>query len=86
LNVCQIKRIDSHHAECVGDSSPKTISDTENWLNRNCDSDNPNDSEDDWKAYNESDTVLDKGSEDSEPLKQQSVSAAPNVPGLIKHL
>jgi hypothetical protein len=46
--------------------------------------DNPNDSEDDWEADNESDTELDNGSEVSETLQVRNVSAAPNVPGLIR--
>jgi len=63
LNVHQIKRIDRHSAESDEDSSPDSISDTENWLNWNRDLDNPNDSEDDWEADNESDTEHDNGSE-----------------------
>jgi hypothetical protein len=46
--------------------------------------DNPNDSEDDWEADNESDTELDNGSEVSQALEVQNVSAAPDVPGLIR--
>jgi len=45
--------------------------------------DNPNDSEDNWEADNESDMELDNGSEDSETPEQRNVSAAPNVPRLI---
>jgi hypothetical protein len=46
--------------------------------------DNPNNSEDDWEADNESDMELDNGSEDSETPEVRNVSAAPNVPGLIR--
>jgi hypothetical protein len=46
--------------------------------------DNPNHSEDNWEADNESDTELDNGSEVSETLEVRNVSAAPNVPGLIR--
>jgi hypothetical protein len=46
--------------------------------------DNPNNSDDVWEADNESDTDLDNGSEDSETLEVRNVSAAPNVPGLIR--
>ena len=46
--------------------------------------DNPNDSEDDWEADNESDMELDNCSEVSETLEVRNVSAAPNVPGLIR--
>jgi len=84
LNVRRIKRIDRHPAESVEDSSPESISDTENWLNWNGGLDNPNDSEDDWEADNESDTELDIGSEVSQTLEVQNLSAAPNVPGLIR--
>jgi len=65
LNVHQIKRIDCHPAESDENSSPESISDTENWLNWNGDLDNPNDSEDDWEADNESDMKLDNASEHS---------------------
>jgi hypothetical protein len=53
-------------------------------LNWNGDLDNANDSEDDWEADNEPDTDLDNGSEVSETLEVRNVSAAPNVPGLIR--
>jgi hypothetical protein len=65
-NVRRIKWIDRHPAESDEDSSPESISDTESWLNWNGDLDNPNNSEDDWEADNESDTELNNGSEDSE--------------------
>jgi hypothetical protein len=45
---------------------------------------NPNDSEDDWEAENESHRELDNSSEDSETPEVRNVSAAPNVPGLIQ--
>jgi len=84
LNVRRIQRIDHHPAQSDEDSSPESISATENWLNWNGDFDNPNDSKDDWQADNESDTDLDNGSEDSETPEQRNVSAEPNVPGLIR--
>jgi len=84
LNVRRIKRIDRHPAESDEDSSPESISDTKNRLNWNGDLDNPNNCEDDCKADNESDTELDKGSEVSDTLQVRNVSAAPNVPGLIR--
>jgi len=46
--------------------------------------DNPNDSKDDREADNETDLELGKGSEVSETLEVRNVSAAPNVPGLIR--
>jgi len=46
--------------------------------------DNPNDSEDDYAADDESDIEQNNGIEDSECPEQQDVSAAPNVPGLVR--
>jgi len=66
------------------DSTPENISDTEDWLNWNGDLDNPNDSEDDGGADVESDIELDNSIEDPDCPEQQDVSAAPNVPGLIR--
>jgi len=86
LNVRRINRIDRHPAETDEDRSPESSSDTENWLNRNGDLENPNDSEDDWEADDKSDMELDNGSEDSATAEQRNVSAAPNVPGLIRPL
>jgi len=45
--------------------------------------DNPNDSEDDCAADDESDIGPNNGTEDPECPEQQDVSAAPNVPGLV---
>jgi hypothetical protein len=83
LHVRRIRRVNRHPAESDEDSSPESISDTENWLNWNGDLDNPNESEVDWEADNESDIELDNGSDDSTPEKR-NVSATPNVPGLIR--
>jgi len=60
------------------------ISDTEDWLNWNGDLDNPNDSEDDYVADIESDIEQDNSIEDPECPEQRDVSAASNVPGLIR--
>jgi hypothetical protein len=84
LNIRRIKRIDCHPAESEKNSSPESIADTENWLNWNGDLDNPRDSEDDWAADNDSDMELDNGTELSETLEVQNLSAARNVPGLIR--
>ena len=48
--------------------------------------DDPNDSEDNWEADNESDMELDNSSENSESTEQCNVCAAPNVPGLIQRI
>jgi len=66
------------------DSSPESISDTENWLNWNGDFDNPNDSQDDWEADNQSHMELDNSREDSKTPGHLNVSAAPNIPRLIR--
>jgi len=84
LRVRRIKPIDHQPAESVEDSSPESILDTINWLNRNGNLDNPNNSEDNCEADNESDMELDNGSEDSETPQQQNGSAALNVPGMIR--
>jgi len=86
LNVRQIKRIDRHPVETDEDSSPEIISDTKTWLNWSMDLDNPNYSEDDWQADSESDMELDNGNGEQEPPELGNMSAAPNVPGLIRHI
>jgi len=83
LNVRRIRRINRHPAESDDNSAPESMLDTEDWLNWNGDLDNPNDSEEDWVAADESDIVHNNGIEDPECPDQQDVSAAPNVPGLI---
>ena len=84
LNVRPIRRINHDPVESDEDSAPESISDTEDWLNWNGDLDNPNDSEDDCAPDVESDMEQDNTIEDPESPKQQDVSAAPNVPGLIR--
>jgi hypothetical protein len=70
--------------ESDDDSTPESISDTEDRLNWNGDSDNPNDSEKDCAAADESNIKHNNGIEDPEYPKQQDISATPNVPGLIR--
>jgi hypothetical protein len=84
LNVRRIQTINHHPVESDEDSAPESISDTEDWLNRNGDLDNPNDSEDDCAADFESDMHQDNTIEDPESPQQRNVSAAPNVPRLIR--
>jgi len=84
LNVRQIRRINRHPVESKDDSAPDSISDTDDWLNWNGKLDNPNDSKDDCAADNESDIGPNNGIEDPECPEQQDVSAAPNVPGLVR--
>jgi len=77
-------RVNHHPVESDEDSAPERISDTNDWLNWNGDLDNPNHSEEDCAADNESDLEPNTGIEDPECPEQQDVSAAPNVPGLAQ--
>jgi len=80
LNVRRMRGINPHAVESGEDSTPESISDTEDWLNWNGDLDNPNDNEDDWAADVESDKEQHNGMEDQECPQLPDVSAAPNVP------
>jgi len=84
LNVRWIRTINHHPVESYEDSAPESISDTDDWLNWNGDFHNPNDSEDDYAADDESDIEQYNGIEDSGCPEQQDVSTAPNVPGLVR--
>ena len=84
INVRRIRRINRHPVDSEEDSAPDSISDTENWLNWNGDLDNPNDNEADCAADDESDIEHNNGIEDPECPEQQAVSAAPNVPWLVR--
>ena len=84
LNVHRIRRINRHPVESDQDSAPANIFDTDDWLNWNGDLYNPNDSEEDCAADDESDIQPNNGIEDPESPEQQDVSAAPYVPGLVR--
>jgi len=84
LNVRWIRRIHRHPVQSDEDSAPKSLSNTDDWLNWNGDLDNSNDSEDDCAADDESDIEQYNGIEDSECPEQQDVSATPYVPGLVR--
>jgi len=84
LNVCQIWRINHDPVEIDEDSAPECISDTKGWLNWNGDLDNPNDSEDDWVAYNEFDIEPENWIENPDCHEQRDMKAAPNVLRLIR--
>jgi len=84
LNVRRIRRINRHPVEGYDDGAPESISDTEDSLNWNGNLDNPNDSEEDCTAADESDIQHNNAIKDPECLEQQDVSAAPNVPGLVR--
>jgi len=84
LNVRRIRSINRHPVECYQDSALEHISVPENWLNWNCNLDNPNDRKHDCAADTESDIEQNNGIEDPECPEQQDVSAAPIVPGLVR--
>jgi len=84
LNVLQIKRIHCHQVESDEDSAPGRISDSQNLLNGNVDLDNPNDSEEDCKADNESDIEPGNGIKTSASPDNWVRSAAPSVPGFFR--
>jgi len=83
LNICHIRRLNRHPVKRDEDSTPDSISDTEDWLKSNGDLDNRNDTEDDCRVDVESDIVQNNSIEDLDCPDQWDVSAAPNVPGLI---
>jgi len=84
LNVCHSRRINLHPVESDEDSAPECSLDTEDWRNWNGDLDNPNDSEEGCAADDDSDIEHNNWIEDPECPEQQDVSAAPNVPGLVR--
>ena len=84
MNDRRIRRIKCHPVESDEDSAPESFSDTDNWLNWNGDLDTPNDSEEDCAADDDSDIEHNNCIEDRECPEQQDVSAAPNVPGLVR--
>ena len=84
FNVWCIRRSNCHPVESNQDSSPQSISDTADWLNRNGDLDNPTDSEDDCVADIEAGIQQDNSIKDPDCPEQQEVCAEANVPGLIR--
>jgi len=84
FNVRRIRRINRHPVESDEESAPDSISDTEYWLNWNGDLDNPNDSEEDCAVDADSGIEHNNWIGDPECPEQQDVSAAPNVPGLVR--
>jgi len=84
LNLRQIRRINCHSGDSNKDSEPKCVSDSKNWLNKNRNVDNPIESEDECVADNESDIEPWSGITSLESPWHHVLSAAPNVPGLIR--
>jgi hypothetical protein len=84
LNINQIWRINHHPVKCYEDSSPDSISDTEDWLNWNGTVDIPHDTGDDCVADHESHIEQGNGIEDPEWPLPRDVSGEPTVTGLIR--
>ena len=84
LNVRGIRSIIRHPVESDEDSAPESILDTDDWPNWNGDLDIPNDREDVCAADDESDIEQNNGIKDSECPEQQDVTAAANVPRLVR--
>jgi hypothetical protein len=84
MNVHRIKKINRHPAESDKDSPPKSISKAKNLRNWHLDLNNPNVSEANWEADNEFDLEQDNVIQDPGTPAQQDVSAAQNIPGLIR--
>jgi len=84
FNVCRIRRINHHPVESDQDSAPRSLSDTDDWLYWNGNLDNPNATGDVCAADVTSAMEQGNGFEDPECPEQGDVSAAPNVPGLIR--
>jgi len=80
--MCRIRTIDHHPSESGKDSTLKMISDTENWLIWNGVLDNPNESEDDCEAPDQSDIQSGNGNTALESPEHRIVIIAQNVPGL----
>jgi hypothetical protein len=84
LNVRRIRRINRHPVDSEEYSAPETILDTKDWLNWNGGLDNPNDSEEDCAADDDSDIEHNHCTEDAECPEQRDMSTKPNVPGLVR--
>jgi hypothetical protein len=78
-----MRRTNCHPVESDEDTTPESISDTEDLLTWNGDTDGPNDSEDDCAAEVESDIKPDSSIEDLESPGQLDASTAATVSRLI---
>jgi len=83
LNVRQIRRINHHPLASGEDSIAEIISDTENWLILNVNLENPNDSEDDCAADDQSHIDRINGIKKMEWPQQRDVRATTNVSWLF---
>jgi len=84
VNDRRISWINSQPVESDEDEASESISDTEDWFNWIGDSNNPNDCKDKSTADVESVIAQENRIEYLEWPEQHDVSAAPNVPGLIR--
>jgi len=82
-NISRSQRINRHPVDSDEHSVPERISEPKNWLNWNGDSDNPDDSERDCAADNESDIEPNNGIEDRECPELPDVSGGSNVEGFV---
>lgn len=82
----QIQRINSYLFDSDEGSGPGIISETDNW--RNCTGylDNPNVSENDWDADDETDVERNNGIKDQHSPTHKDLRAATNVPELIRRM
>jgi len=83
LNVCWIRRINLYTVESDDDSISESISDTEDWPNRDVDCDIPNNSEADCAVDVQSDIDQCNRIKDPECAEQRDVSTAPKIPAFI---
>jgi hypothetical protein len=84
FNILHIWEINCHPVESDEGCIPESISDTDDYLNWNGDLKSPIDSEEDCAEDNESDIDHNNAINDPECPVQQDVSAAPNVPGMVR--
>jgi len=84
LNVRRVGRINRHPVKSDEVSAPESISYTEDWLIWNSNLDHPNNSEEDCAVDDDSYIKYKNCIEDPECPGQQDVSAAPNVPRLVR--
>jgi hypothetical protein len=83
LNIKRICRINCHSGESDDESSAETNSDTEDWLHRNGDLDNPQYDENDVEADYEDDIILSDDSNVIDQAEQLDVYATPYIAGHI---
>jgi len=83
IMVCRIWTINHHPAGSDEDSAPETTSNTENWLDRKRNSDNPITSNDKWVVDDLRDMVWANIIEHPESHEHRVVCATSNVPTFI---